>query len=101
MKVLRPHFHHKLFQEIQRRMKTSHFIAVMEERFWKIENIIAEAKNRHGLKKAKYRGLSKVQIQAYFVASVQNIKRLIAAIFFVKCAVIFHLHKYHIKFYIV
>ena len=62
MKVLSPNFHHKLFQEIQRRMKTSHFIAIMKERFWKIENIIAEAKNRHGLKKAKYWGLGKVQI---------------------------------------
>ena len=80
MKVLRPHFHHKLLQETQRRMKTPSFIAVMKERFWKIENIIAEAKNCHGLKKARYRGLSKAQIQAYFVASAQNIKRMVAAI---------------------
>ena len=53
------------------------FKAQQTERFWKLEGIISEAKNRQGLARAKYRGLIKVQIQAYLSASAQNIKRLI------------------------
>jgi hypothetical protein len=37
----------------------------------------AEAKQLHGLSRAKYRGRSKVQIQAYLCAIVQNLKRLL------------------------
>lgn len=48
------------------------------ERFWKVEGINAEAKNQHCLKRAKYRGRSKVQIQAYMTAITQNMKRLIS-----------------------
>ena len=35
----------------------------LKERMWKIEGINAEAKNRHGLKRVKYRGTDKIQIQ--------------------------------------
>jgi|GEM_PF-1982708 len=49
----------------------------MKERKWKIEGIFAEAKKNHGLQKAKYRGISKVQLQALMTASIQNIKRLV------------------------
>lgn len=45
---------------------------------WKMEGIISEAKQRHGLLRAKYRGLIKTQIQAYMVATVLNMKRLVA-----------------------
>ncbi len=48
------------------------------ERMWKIEGINAEAKNRHGLKRAKYKGIDKVQIQANMVGAVLNIKRIVA-----------------------
>jgi hypothetical protein len=37
------------------------FQAALRERMWKIEGINAEAKHQHGLKRAKYRGLTKVQ----------------------------------------
>ncbi len=47
------------------------------ERMWKSEGMFAEAKQYHGLSRAKYRGRSKVQIQAYFTAIVQNLKRLV------------------------
>lgn len=68
------------FFEIERqRMKTPRFIEKMRERMWKIEGINAEAKNLHALNRAKYRGLPKVQIQAYMTAAVQNLKRLIYA----------------------
>jgi len=47
------------------------------ERMWKSEGIFAEAKQYHGLSRAKYRGRPKVQIQAYLSAIVQNLKRLL------------------------
>ena len=44
---------------------------------WKSEGLFAEAKQNHGLSRAKYRGRAKVQIQAYLSAIVQNLKRLV------------------------
>ena len=49
----------------------------MSERMWKIEGLFAEAKDNHGLARAKYRGRAKVQIQAYLTGMVQNLKRLV------------------------
>ena len=42
-----------------------------------IEGLFAEAKDLHGIRRARYRGRAKVQIQAYIVASIQNLKRLV------------------------
>jgi|SRR6185295_3058812 len=47
------------------------------ERMWKIEGLFAEAKQNHCLSRAKYRGRSKVQIQAYLSAVAQSLKRLL------------------------
>mgnify|MGYP006216032711 CR=1 FL=1 len=58
-------------------MKEIEFIAKSRERMWKIEGINAEAKYSHNLSRAKYRGIRKVQIQAYLTASAQNLKRII------------------------
>ena len=44
---------------------------------WKMEGLISEAKQRHCLSRAKYKGLIKTQIQAYMVASALNMKRLV------------------------
>lgn len=72
--------HNQLLYEVeQQRMKTPIFLEKLKERMWKIEGINAEAKNLHALKRAKYRGLPKVQIQAYMTGAVQNLKRLIKA----------------------
>jgi transposase len=70
--------HQSLYEEITHDMKQPKFITKMHERMWKIEGIFAEAKAQHGMNRAKYRSLPKVQIQAYFTAIVQNIKRFIA-----------------------
>ena len=68
------------FFEIQlRRMQEPIFQNALRERMWKIEGINAEAKNRHGLKRAKYRGLTNMQIQAYMIGVVLNLKRLVQA----------------------
>jgi IS5 family transposase len=49
----------------------------LAERMWKIEGLFAETKRNHCLSRAKYRGRSKVQIQAYLCAMAQNLKRLL------------------------
>lgn len=43
------------------------------------EWVIAEAKGFHGLRRAVCRGIEKMKIQALLIATVQNLKRLIAA----------------------
>jgi transposase len=66
-----------LFEEVQVRMREPTFQQKMSERMWKMEGLFAEAKQYHGLSRAKYRGRPKVQIQAYLSAIVQNLKRLL------------------------
>ena len=58
-------------------MQESTFLERASERMWKCEGLFAESKQNHCLARAKYRGRSKVQIQAYLCAIVQNLKRLL------------------------
>ena len=51
-------------------MRDPTFGQKMSERMWKCEGLFAEAKQNHGLSRARYRGRSKVQIQAYLIAIV-------------------------------
>ena len=60
-------------------MRDPIFRQKLSERMWKIEGLFAEAKQNHGLSRARYRGRSKVQIQAYMSATAQNLKRLVKA----------------------
>jgi IS5 family transposase len=69
-----------LFEEVQTRMRDPAFGEKLSERMWKMEGLFAEAKQNHGLSRARYRGRSKVQIPAYLSAIVQNLKRLVAAL---------------------
>lgn len=62
---------------IKKRQQTVHFKKKLVERRWKIEGLFGEAKGNHCLRRAKYRGLCKIQIQLYLTAIVQNFKRLI------------------------
>ena len=66
-----------LFEEVQARMRDPTFCQKMSQRMWKCEGLFAEAKQNHGLTRARYRGRRKVQIQAYLSAMVQNLKRLV------------------------
>jgi hypothetical protein len=72
-------WHLDLYTEVAAQMRQPAFLRRMTERLGKIEGMIAEAKQWHGLARAKYRGRANVQIQAYMTAAVQNIKRLIQA----------------------
>jgi hypothetical protein len=58
-------------------MNEPEFREKISERMWKMEGLFAEAKQKHCLARAKYRGRPKVQIQAYLIAIVQNLKRLL------------------------
>jgi IS5 family transposase len=78
--VLRPN-DQDLFDEVQAQMNEPEFRKRASERMWKCEGLFAEAKQYHGLARAKYRGRSKVQIQAYLTAMVQNLKRLVIALY--------------------
>ena len=56
--------------------RTRTFCKMRGERQWKMEGIFAEGKENHGLDRARCRGRAKMQIQAYMIAVVQNIKRM-------------------------
>ena len=71
-----------LFEDVQARMRDPTFRTRRCERMWKMEGLFAEAKQNHGLSRARYRGRAKVQIQAYLSATVQNLKRLVAVLKF-------------------
>ena len=66
--------------QVRRRQETAYFKSKLTERMWKIEGLFAEAKQYHGLRRAKYRGIKKFQIQCYMTAITQNIKRIIRLI---------------------
>ena len=70
-----------LFEDVQARMREPTFGEKLSERMWKMEGLFAEAKQNHCLSRAKYRGRSKLQIQAYLSAMVQNLKRLVCVIY--------------------
>ncbi len=72
-------------EAVRRRQPTTAFAKRLIERKWKIEGIFGEAKQNHSMRLARYRGLSKVQIQFYLIAIAQNCKRVVA------CRYHFHL----------
>jgi transposase len=52
--------------------------ALRKRRVW-VEPMFAEAKDWHGLRRFRLRGLEKVNIEALLIASGQNVKRLVTA----------------------
>ena len=76
-RVVKRNLDQDLFEEVLAEMQQPTFINRASERMWKCEGLFAEAKRNHNLSRAKYRGTSKVQIQAFFSAMVQNLKRLL------------------------
>jgi hypothetical protein len=76
-KRLRRNIFWELQAKTKEREKTDNFRIARGERQSKMEGIFAEAKDNHGLSRARYRGRAKMQIQAYLVSFVQNLKRLL------------------------
>lgn len=78
-KIMRS-IYQNFYEKEKSRMKEKAFIEKLQERMWKIEGIIAEAKQFHCLARAKYRGLKKVQIQSYMIGATQNLKRVLSCL---------------------
>ena len=87
-KRVRIHRRQHLFQAVLAKETKPEFVTKLRERMWKMEGIFAEAKSHHGMRRARYRGRTKVQMQVYVVATVQNLKRLAASIFDDLCSVL-------------
>ena len=51
--------------------------AMRKRKVW-VEPLFAEAKDWHGLRRVRLRGLEKVNIQAQLIAAGQNLKRLLS-----------------------
>ncbi|WP_455211869.1 transposase [Kaarinaea lacus] len=46
----------------------------------KLRGLFGEAKQNHNLRRARYRGFSKMQIQLYMIALVQNLERSVTVL---------------------
>ena len=68
--------HQDEVEAVRRRQSTTTFRQRLVERKWKIEGLFGEAKQNHGLRRARYRGRSKVQIQFFMIAIALNCKRV-------------------------
>ena len=67
-------YKHRQLAQLREYMKTEPFKEEMKRRQW-IEAKIAELVRWHGMRRARYRGLAKVNLQCLFTALVVNIKR--------------------------
>lgn len=74
-----PH-NRKLFSKVLDKQANPDFKKKLWQRMWKMEGVFAEAKSHHGMRRARYRGRAKMQIQVYMTSTVQNLKRLAASL---------------------
>ena len=88
IRVISRHVHFELFQQVKLNMETKLFKQKLTERLSRIESIMNELKNYHGLSKARYRGIDNVQIQAYMAAIAINIKRIVFSLLFCRYLII-------------
>ena len=73
------HVHEQVLQEARAAQKTAEQRRALRERLRpraKIERKISELCRRHGLRRARYRGQRKTELQAVMTATMVNIKRL-------------------------
>jgi len=66
--------HHTILQSRRREQQTEPFKARMKHRN-AIEGTQSELVRAHGLRRARYRGLRKAQLQNYFIGAACNVKR--------------------------
>ncbi len=69
--------HQDEVEAVRRRQSTAKFRQRLVERKWKIEGLFGEAKQNHSMRRTRYRGLSKVQIQFFMTAIALNCKRVV------------------------
>jgi transposase len=66
--------HHELLQQRRRDQQTQKFKERMHQRN-AIEGTISELTRAHGLRRSRYRGFAKVELQNLFIATACNVKR--------------------------
>jgi hypothetical protein len=66
--------HHELLQQRRREQQTQAFKERMRQRN-AIEGTISELTRAHGLRRSRYRGFAKVELQNLFIATACNVKR--------------------------
>jgi hypothetical protein len=66
--------HHELLQQRRRDQQTQAFKERMHQRS-AIEGTISELTRAHGLRRSRYRGFAKVELQNLFIATACNVKR--------------------------
>ncbi len=76
--------HQDEIEAVRRRQHTRRFGQRLVERKWKIEGLFGEAKQNHSMRRVRYRGLSKVQIQFFMTAIALNCKRVVALRYFLR-----------------
>ncbi|HEY9286854.1 MAG TPA: IS1182 family transposase [Candidatus Dormibacteraeota bacterium] len=66
-----------LWHEVEQHLASRHGRAMLRRRRIVSERIFADAKVKHGLDRAQFRGRAKVQIQALLTAATMNVKQLL------------------------
>jgi IS5 family transposase len=78
-RLIRRSFHEPYLERVQGYRNTSAFKRAMRKRSTWVEGLFAEAKDWHGLRRFRLRGLINVNIEALLVATGQNLKRWLQA----------------------
>lgn len=71
--------HHALLQQRRRDQQTKEFKERMHQRS-AIEGTISELTRAHGLRRSRYRGFAKVELQNLFITTACNVKRWLRAV---------------------
>jgi hypothetical protein len=79
-RTMRRHRDQKLLERARRQANTKQAKLDRKRRQHLIERSFADASNLHGFKRARWRGLIKQSIQDLLIGTVQNLRKLIAAI---------------------
>ena len=76
-RIILRHKHQKYFDYQLSKLNTAKWKKLLQKRRYIIEGSFGDAKMNHGLNRAKYRGIKKVQEQSFMTAITQNIKKMI------------------------
>ena len=78
-RVVHRSFHAEYLERVRAYHETEEYQRAMRKRKVWIEPLFGEAKQWHGMRQFRLRGLPKVNIEGLFIAAGQNLKRLLSA----------------------
>ena len=76
-RTIRRHRDESIVEEALRLMGTPVFISALKRRMTVVEGSFAHAKGQHAHHRSRWRGLKKMQVQCFLVATAQNLKKLL------------------------